>query len=131
MGQEHARLAQALSNEGKPCVLLSGGETTVTKTGEGIGGPNGEYLLAMAVELEGNASVYALAADTDGLDGGGMNAGAVIDPTTLKRSVKLNMNAWGMLKDNNSFAFFDNLGDLISTGPTLTNLNDFRAVLIT
>ncbi len=130
LGQEHGKLAHALSDEGLPCVILSGGETTVTKRGEGIGGRNGEYLLAMALELEGNRRVFALAADTDGIDGGGANAGAVIDPSTLRRAAQLDMSAWRMLEDNDSFTFFDNLGDLVSTGPTRTNVNDFRAILI-
>ena len=113
-----------------PCVLLSGGETTVTIKGKGRGGRNSEFLLALAVHLNGTEGIYALAADTDGIDGSEENAGAVIDPETLERAMSLEMNAKSYLANNDGYGFFKKLDDLIETGPTLTNVNDFRAILI-
>jgi len=113
-----------------PCVLLSGGETTVTLHGKGKGGRNSEFLLALAVHLNGADNVYALAADTDGIDGSEDNAGAIIDPDTLRRAQELDMDAKAYLADNNGYGFFDKLGDLVKTGPTLTNVNDFRAIVV-
>ena len=113
-----------------PCVLLSGGETTVTLRGKGRGGRNSEFLLALAVQLNGAGNVYALAADTDGIDGSEDNAGAIVTPDTLERARELEMDAKARLADNDGYSFFDKLGDLVKTGPTLTNVNDFRAVLI-
>ncbi len=113
-----------------PCVLLSGGETTVTIKGKGRGGRNSEFLLALAVHLDGADGVYALAADTDGIDGSEDNAGATIGPKTLERALNEDMSPRAYLDDNNSYGFFEHLGDLIKTGPTLTNVNDFRAILI-
>jgi glycerate 2-kinase len=130
LGEQHARIAIALKEEDMPCVILSGGETTVTVDGAGAGGPNGEYLLSMALELDGQPDIYALAADTDGIDGMGDNAGSIITPTTLMRCARSDMSAWGMLEDNDSYGFFEELGDLVMTGPTRTNVNDFRAVLV-
>lgn len=113
-----------------PCVLLSGGETTVTINGKGRGGRNSEFLLALAVHLNGTEGIYALAADTDGIDGSEDNAGAVISSDTLERALSKGMNAKSYLADNDGYSFFEKLGDLIETGPTLTNVNDFRAILI-
>ena len=112
-----------------PCMLLSGGETTVTVRGSGRGGRNTEFLLALAVALDGEPNVHAIACDTDGIDGVESNAGAIIAPDTLSRARSLGLNAEAELADNNAFAFFEALGDLVVTGPTLTNVNDFRAVL--
>jgi hydroxypyruvate reductase len=113
-----------------PCVLLSGGETTVTLRGAGRGGRNAEFLLALAVHLHGTAGISALAADTDGIDGSEDNAGAIIVPDTLERARAHGLDARAMLADNDGYGFFAALGDLVITGPTLTNVNDFRAILI-
>jgi hydroxypyruvate reductase len=112
-----------------PCMLLSGGETTVTVRGSGRGGRNTEFLLALAIALDGEPDVHALACDTDGIDGVESNAGAIIAPDTLSRARSLGLNAQAELADNNAFGFFEALGDLVITGPTRTNVNDFRAVL--
>ena len=130
LGEKHAQIALGLRGEKMPCVIISGGETTVNVNGMGLGGRNGEYLLSMALELDGEADIYALAADTDGIDGGGDNAGAIITPTTLMRAAGADLSAWGMLEDNDSYNFFGAIGDLVITGPTRTNVNDFRAVLV-
>jgi hydroxypyruvate reductase len=114
-----------------PCVLISGGETTVTVRGRGRGGRNVEYLLSLALELKGRASVFALAGDTDGVDGAEEVAGAIITPDTLSRAAALGIDARARLVDNDGHGFFEALGDQVITGPTLTNVNDFRAVLIT
>ncbi len=113
-----------------PCVLLSGGETTVTVRGKGRGGRNAEFLLALTVALAGEPHVYALAGDTDGVDGTEDNAGAIITPDSLKRAAELGVDAKAYLADNNGYSFFSALNDLVITGPTLTNVNDFRAILI-
>jgi glycerate 2-kinase len=113
-----------------PVVLLSGGETTVTVRGTGRGGRNVEFLLALAIELDGIAGVYALAADTDGVDGAEEIAGAVVTPDTLARAAQRGINAKARLADNDGHGFFEALGDQVITGPTLTNVNDFRALLI-
>jgi hydroxypyruvate reductase len=113
-----------------PCVLLSGGETTVTVRGSGRGGRNVECLLAIALALQGLSRVYALAGDTDGVDGQEEIAGALVTPDTLSRAGALGLRAGRMLDDNDAHSFFDALGDGIVTGPTRTNVNDFRAVLI-
>ncbi len=115
----------------KPCVLLSGGETTVTVRGNGRGGRNAEFLLALTVALGGEKGVYALAGDTDGVDGTQDNAGAIVTPESLARAEKLGVSAKAALADNDGYSFFSALGDLVKTGPTLTNVNDFRAILIT
>lgn len=111
-------------------VLLSGGESQVTVRGQGHGGRNGEFLLALGLELNGMAGVYALAADTDGIDGSEDNAGALLAPDTLARATTLGMDARARLDDNDAYGFFSPLGDLLVTGPTRTNANDFRAILI-
>jgi glycerate 2-kinase len=130
----HAGIARQVLRHGqplkKPCVLLSGGETTVTVRGHGRGGRNAEFLLALAVALGGEPGVWALAGDTDGIDGTEDNAGAVLTPDALERAAARGMDAKAMLADNDGYNFFSGLGDLVITGPTLTNVNDFRALLI-
>jgi hydroxypyruvate reductase len=111
-------------------VLLSGGETTVTVRGRGRGGRNAEFLLALAVQLGGAPGISALAADTDGIDGSEDNAGAMATPDTLARAQAQGLDAKAMLADNDGYGFFSALGDLVVTGPTLTNVNDFRAILV-
>jgi len=113
-----------------PCVLLSGGETTVTVKGRGRGGRNAEFLLALALALDGAAGIHALAGDTDGIDGTEDNAGAVLTDDTLARARAAGLDAQARLADNDGYGFFAALGDLVVTGPTRTNVNDFRAILI-
>jgi glycerate 2-kinase len=113
-----------------PCVLLSGGETTVTVRGNGRGGRNVEYLLSLAIALEGHPKIYALAGDTDGVDGQEEIAGALLRPDSLGRAWSLGLKPRDMLDDNDGHSFFMALGDSVTTGPTLTNVNDFRAILI-
>ena len=113
-----------------PCVLLSGGETTVTVRGKGRGGRNAEFALALAVALDGLADVWALAGDTDGIDGTEDNAGAIVAPDTLARARTRGLAAQDRLADNDGYGFFAKLGDLVATGPTHTNVNDFRAIVI-
>ena len=131
----HAGIARQVRRHGQPagtpCVLLSGGETTVTVRGKGRGGRNAEFLLALAVALGGESGIHALAGDTDGVDGTEDNAGAVLTPDSLERAAQRNLDAKKMLADNDGYSFFSGLGDLVVTGPTLTNVNDFRAILIT
>ncbi len=115
----------------KPCVILSGGETTVTVRGNGRGGRNAEFLLALGVALDGLPGVHAIACDTDGIDGSEDNAGAILTPDSLARAEALGLRAKQLLDNNDGYGFFDALGDLIVTGPTRTNVNDFRAILIT
>jgi len=113
-----------------PCVLLSGGETTVTVRGGGRGGRNVEFLLALAIGLDGRPGIHALAADTDGVDGQEEIAGALLAPDSLARAWALGMRPKDRLADNDGHGFFQALGDSLVTGPTLTNVNDFRAILI-
>jgi glycerate 2-kinase len=113
-----------------PCVLISGGETTVTVRGKGRGGRNVEFLLSLAVALDGLPNVYALAGDTDGVDGAEEVAGAIVTPDTLARAEESGLNAKESLADNDAHGFFETLGDQVVTGPTMTNVNDFRAILI-
>ncbi len=113
-----------------PCLLISGGETTVTVRGRGRGGRNVEFLLSMAVELDGRPRIFAIAGDTDGADGAEEVAGAIVTPDSLERARGLGFNARTLLADNDAHNFFRALGDQVITGPTLTNVNDFRAVLI-
>jgi len=113
-----------------PCVLLSGGETTVTVRGHGRGGRNVEFLLALAIALDGRPGIHALAADTDGVDGQEEIAGALLAPDSLARAWALGMRPKDRLADNDGHGFFQALGDSLVTGPTLTNVNDFRAILI-
>ncbi|MFC0139575.1 glycerate kinase [Erwinia mallotivora] len=114
----------------KPCILLSGGETTVTLRGNGRGGRNVEFLLSLAVELNGAENIWALAGDTDGVDGQEEIAGALITPDTLIRAVELGINPRASLDNNDGHGFFSALGDSIITGPTLTNVNDFRCIFL-
>ena len=113
-----------------PAVILSGGETTVTVTGGGRGGRNTEFLLALAVALDRAEGIWALACDTDGIDGTEDNAGAIVYPDSLARASARGISAQEALTANNGYGFFAALGDLVVTGPTLTNVNDFRAVLV-
>ena len=113
-----------------PVALLSGGETTVTIKGQGRGGRNTEFLLSLLVALDGLDNAHAIACDTDGVDGSENNAGAVIAPDSLNRAKILGMSADLYLADNNSYHFFEQLNDLVITGPTHTNVNDYRAILI-
>ena len=114
----------------KPCVLLSGGETTVTLKGAGRGGRNTEFLLGLALALDGMPGIHALAADTDGIDGSEDNAGAFVGPDTLARARKLGVDPRQRLAGNDAWGFFAALDDLLVTGPTRTNVNDFRALSI-
>lgn len=113
-----------------PCVLLSGGETTVTVNGNGRGGRNAEFALAFYIEMAGDERVYSLVADTDGIDGSEDNAGVIIGPDTLKLAAGASLDAKGYLANNDAYSFFDALDQLVVTGPTLTNVNDFRVILI-
>lgn len=113
-----------------PAVLLSGGETTVTVRGRGRGGRNVEFLAGLALGLHGAAGIHALAADTDGIDGSEDNAGAIVAPDTLARARAAELDVPALLQDNDCYALFATLGDLVVTGPTLTNVNDFRAILV-
>jgi len=114
-----------------PLCILSGGETTVTiKDNKGKGGRNTQFLLSLAIALDSIKNVYAIACDTDGIDGSETNAGAVLYPDTLERANKLGLDAKDYLARNDAYTFFSKLGDLVETGPTFTNVNDFRAILI-
>ena len=113
-----------------PCVLLSGGETTVTVRGKGRGGRNVEFLLSLAIALGGHPGIWALAGDTDGVDGLEDIAGAIVTPDTLARAYQASIRPRDALADNDGHGFFGALGDAVVTGPTLTNVNDFRAILI-
>ena len=124
------RMVRSSGGVTAPCVILYGGEATVTVRGHGRGGPNSEYALALVAALRGMAGVFALACNTDGIDGTGDNAGAVATPDTLSRAADRGLNADNALKENDSHGFFSALGDLVVTGPTRTNVSDFRAILI-
>ena len=130
----HAGLALEARKAGTRSIILSGGELTVTLAGHGRGGPNQEYALALAVALDGQPGIVALAADTDGTDGGAGSAqdpaGAMIDPSTCMRARRFGLDPAAFLANNDSTTFFQTLGDLLSPGPTYTNVNDFRAILI-
>jgi len=134
VGRVMAGIARQAALRGQPApppvVLLSGGETTVTVRGRGRGGRNVEFLLSLAVELDGLPGVYALAGDTDGVDGAEEVAGAIVTPDTMARAAGLGISANARLADNDGHGFFEALGDQVVTGPTLTNVNDFRALLI-
>jgi hydroxypyruvate reductase len=131
---DHAARALAAAAEGRRAVILSGGELTVTIRGQGRGGPNQEYALALAIALDGAQGIAALAGDTDGTDGGtgapDDPAGAIVDPTTLTRARALGLDPAAFLAENDSTGFFARLGDLLKTGPTYTNVNDFRAIVV-
>jgi glycerate 2-kinase len=134
VGKVMAGIARQVAVHGQPapapCVLISGGETTVTVRGRGRGGRNVEFLLSMAVELDGRPRIFAIAGDTDGTDGAEEVAGAIVTPDSLERARGLGLNARALLADNDAHNFFRALGDQVITGPTMTNVNDFRAVLI-
>ncbi len=131
LGTQHAKQALEIArNLGKPTVVLSGGETTVTVRGKGRGGRNVEYLLAEAIAADGAPGIWALSADTDGVDGAEDIAGAIFAPDTLARARAKGRNPQAMLDDNDGHGFFEMLGDSLVTGPTRTNVNDFRATLI-
>lgn len=131
----HAALVKRILDKdepfSKPCVLISGGETTVRVNGSGDGGPNTQFMLKLAIDLGKDHQVYALACDTDGIDGIMDNAGAVITPDTLMRAKKQKVSAKKALDNNDSYNFFKALDDLIMPGPTHTNVNDYRAIIIT
>lgn len=140
VGKVHAALARAVARHGqpfaRPCVILSGGETTVTirprvpGAAKGRGGRAGEFCMGLAQALQGQADVWALAADTDGIDGVEDNAGARVAPDTLARAAAQGLSIADHLDRNDAYGYFDALGDLVITGPTHTNVNDFRALLI-
>ncbi|HSM22653.1 MAG TPA: MOFRL family protein, partial [Rubrivivax sp.] len=139
VGKVHAALARAVARRGepfaRPCVILSGGETTVTVKQRGAntpgrGGRATEFLLGCAIALQGEPGVHVLAADTDGIDGIEDNAGAVVTPSTLARAQALGLKAADFLDRNDAYNFFKPLGDLVVPGPTFTNVNDFRALFI-
>ena len=129
-----AGIARQCASHGQPaeppCVLISGGETTVTVRGPGRGGRNAEFLLGLAVALDGHLGIHAIAGDTDGIDGTEDNAGAVLGPHSLARAAALGLSGRERLAENDGYGFFSALGDLVVTGPTRTNVNDFRAVII-
>jgi hydroxypyruvate reductase len=131
---DHARVARELRAQGRRTVILSGGELTVTLRGAGRGGPNQEYALALALAIDGMAATAAIAADTDGTDGGAGNpddpAGAFVDGSTVSRARALGLDPASFLAENDSTGFFRRLGDLLVPGPTFTNANDFRAILV-
>ncbi|MBI3042124.1 MAG: glycerate kinase [Betaproteobacteria bacterium] len=137
--REVAKVYGALAREVKqhglpyqpPVALISGGETTVTVRGKGRGGRNAEFLLALALDLDGAEGIHALACDTDGIDGSEDNAGAVLAPDSLNRAQKKKLDAAKLLNDNDGYGFFSALGDLVVTGPTRTNVNDYRVILVT
>lgn len=127
LAAEHAALARGSA---AGAVILSGGETTVTVRGTGRGGRNAEYALGLATALDGANGIYGIACDTDGIDGTEDNAGAIVTPDTLIRAGAAGLDPAAALADNDAYGFFENLGDLVMTGPTLTNVNDFRAIVV-
>jgi glycerate 2-kinase len=135
VGKVMAGIAQHVASHGQPiappCVLLSGGETTVTVRGNGRGGRNVEFLLSLAIALEGSEGIYAIAGDTDGVDGQEEIAGAIVTPDTLARGWAKGIRPRKSLANNDGHGFFEALGDSVVTGPTFTNVNDFRAILVT
>jgi hydroxypyruvate reductase len=131
IGRAHAEIALHAQAGSRPLVLLSGGKLTLSGSGKGRGGRNREYLLALARGLQGAAGIWALAADTDGIDGSDDAAGAWIGPDTLARAGAIGLHAEQCARDNNSGEFFAKLGQAVESGPTRTNVNDFRAILVT
>ncbi len=125
---DHARTA--LRPGDPPLLLLSGGELTVTRRGDGSGGPNAEFILALLVALDGAPGISAIACDTDGVDGAAEVAGALITPESAAKARDLGLDPSAALEINDSHGFFARLGAQVVTGPTLTNVNDFRAILI-
>nr|MCU0767426.1 glycerate kinase [Gammaproteobacteria bacterium] len=134
VGRAMAGVARQVARYGQPfappCVLLSGGETTVTVRGDGRGGRNVEFLLSLGVALDGQPGIHALAGDTDGVDGLEEIAGAYLSPDSLARAEALGIRPAERLAANDAHRFFEALGDSVVTGPTLTNVNDFRAILV-
>ncbi len=134
VGAKQARLALEAKARGERVAIMSGGELTVTVTGDGVGGPNQEYALGLAIALEGAPGISAMAGDTDGTDGGAGNAadpaGAIVLPDTLARAAAADLNAAKFLANNDSTRFFRTIGDLVECGPTQTNVNDFRVILV-
>jgi len=124
------RIAADLQPDDAPALLLSGGEVTVTRRGDGVGGPNAEFCLALALALNGHRQIYALACDTDGVDGAAEVAGAIIGPDTLDRARACGTDAAVSLERNDAHSFFAAVGAQVVPGPTLTNVNDFRAILV-
>jgi len=131
----HAGIARQCGDWGQPleipCVLISGGETTVAVRGNGRGGRNTEFLLSLGIATDGRNGIWALAADTDGIDGSEDNAGAILTPDMLQRARFADIDVKIRLADNDAYSVFAALNDLVMTGPTLTNVNDFRAILVT
>ncbi len=134
VGTAFAAIARQAKFHGQPvappCVILSGGETTVSIKGSGKGGPNTEFNLGLALNLAGEGGITVLACDTDGIDGSEDNAGSIIDASTLARARARGLDAEVFLNNNDAWSFFDALGDLVVTGPTNTNVNDFRAIYV-
>jgi len=136
--REVAKVYGALAREVKqhglpwqpPVALISGGECTVTVKGDGRGGRCTEFLLSLAIDLDGAENIHALACDTDGVDGSEDNAGAILTPDSLKRAGKKKLSAGKMLENNDGYGFFSAVGDLVVTGPTRTNVNDYRVILV-
>jgi len=136
--REVAKVYGALAREVKqhglpwqpPVALISGGECTVTVKGDGRGGRCAEFLLSLAIDLDGAENIHALACDTDGVDGSEDNAGAILTPDSLKRAGKKKLSAGKMLENNDGYGFFSAVGDLVVTGPTRTNVNDYRVILV-
>ena len=135
VAKAYGALAREITQHGlpwqPPVALISGGETTVTVRGNGRGGRNAEFLLALAVDLAGAANIHALACDTDGIDGSEDNAGATLAPDSLARAQQKKLDAKRRLDDNDGYGFFSALGDLVVTGPTRTNVSDYRCILVT
>ena len=134
VAQEQAAMALAVQRRllpgDAPVILLSGGELTVTRTGDGVGGPNSEFCLALAIALQGAIRIHAIACDTDGVDGAAEVAGALISPETLELAAKARVDPTLALARNDAHSFFESIGGQVITGPTLTNVNDFRAILV-
>ncbi|MDP1717315.1 MAG: glycerate kinase [Burkholderiales bacterium] len=136
--REVAKVYGALAREVKqhglpwqpPVALISGGECTVTVKGKGRGGRCAEFLLSLAIDLDGAENIHALACDTDGIDGSEDNAGAILAPDALKRAIKMKLDAAALLENNDGHGFFSPLDDLVVTGPTRTNVNDYRVILV-
>ena len=132
LAQQQVNLAIEIASEGvqRPVLLLSGGECTVTQRGDGIGGPNAEFALAAAIALRGHPKIHLIACDTDGVDGAAEVAGAVVDPSTLALAEAMGVSAQSALDNNDAHGFFASVEAQVITGPTMTNVNDFRAILV-